>query len=53
MHNGVEKVLSNVKFIPELKRSLISLRALHELGYVIRLEASLVKVMKGSLLVMK
>ena len=53
MHNGVEKVLSNVRFIPELKRNLISLRALHELGYVIKLEASLVKVMRGSLLVMK
>ena len=35
MHNGVEKVLSNVRFIPELKRKLISLQALDELGYVI------------------
>ena len=35
MHNGVEKVLTNVRFIPKLKRNLISLGALDELGYVI------------------
>ena len=53
MHNGVKKVLSYVRFIPKLKRTLISLRALDELGYVIKLEVGLVKVMRGSLLEIK
>ena len=47
-HNGVEKVLTNVKFILELKRNLISLGALDELGYVIKMEVGIVKVMRDS-----
>ena len=53
LHNGLEKVMSNVRYIPELKRNLISLGVLDELGYTIKLEAGVIKIMKGSLLVMK
>ena len=53
MHNDVEKVLTNVTFILELKRNLISLGTLGELGYVIKVEAGTIKILKGLLLVMK
>ena len=53
LHNDVEKVLTNVRYIPELKRNLIFLGMLDELGYLIKVEAGTIKVLKGSLLVMK
>ena len=53
MYNGVEKVLENVRYILELKRNLISLIMLDELGYVIKAEAGTFKISKGSLIVMK
>ena len=53
MYNGVEKVLENVRYIPELKRNLISLGMLDELGYVIKAEIGMLKISKGSLIVMK
>ena len=49
MYNGVEKVQENVRYIPELKRNLISLIMLDELGYVIKVEAGTLKISKGSL----
>ena len=48
MHNEVEKVLINVRFIHELKRNLISLGMLDDLGYVIRVESRILKILKGS-----
>ena len=53
LHNALEKVMTNVRCIPELKRNLISLGVLDDLGYTVKLEASFIKIMKGSLLVMK
>ena len=53
MHNGVKKLIANVRFIPELKRNLISLGMLDKLRFAIKIEARTVKIMKGSLLVMK
>ena len=53
MYNGVEKVLERVRYIPKLKRNLISLGVLDELGYVIKAEAGVLKVSRGSLVVMK
>ena len=44
MHNEVEKVLINVRFIHELKRNLISLGMLDDLGYVIRVESRILKI---------
>ena len=53
LHNALEKVMTNVRCIPELKRNLISLGVLDDLGYTVKLEASFIKIMRGSLLVMK
>ena len=53
MPNKVERVLTNVRFIPELKRNLISLGMLDDLGYVIKVESRFFKILKGLLIVMK
>ena len=53
MYNRVERILTNVRYIPELKRNLISLGMLYELGLVVKLETGTLKIMKGSLIVMK
>ena len=53
IHNDVEKLLTNVRFILELKRNLIALGIFDELGYVIKVEVGTIKVLKGSLMVMK
>ena len=53
LHNDVENVLTSVRYIPELTRNLISLGMLNELGFMIKVEAGTIKVLKGSLLVMK
>ena len=45
MFNGAKKVLTQVIFIPELKRNLICLRMLDELEYLIKVESG--RVMKG------
>ena len=37
MYNGVEKLIANVRLIPELKRNLIALGMLDKLGYAIRI----------------
>lgn len=45
--------LTNVRHIPDLKRSLISLGTLEAAGFSLRGEDSILKVMKGSRVVMK
>ena len=47
MPNKVERVLTNVRFIPELKRNLISLGMLDDLGYVIKVESGFLKILRG------
>ena len=37
-HSGAERVLTNVRYFPELKRNLISLEMLDELGFLIKIE---------------
>lgn len=49
----MEKLLSEVKYIPELKINLIFLRMLDKAGYCIKTEFGLLKVTKGSQTVMK
>ena len=49
MFNGMEKVLKGVSYIPELKRNLISLGMIDELGYTIKVEGGDLKILKGSL----
>lgn len=53
MHDGVERVLSEVKYVPELKRNLISLGALDKSVLPFHAKDGTLKVSKGSLVVMK
>ncbi|KAL5563946.1 hypothetical protein UlMin_033693 [Ulmus minor] len=53
MHDGLVRTLGNVRHIPELKKNLISLGTLDSLGYGFSAKGGLLKVCKGSLIVMK
>lgn len=53
MHNGIIRELPNVRHVPELKRSLISLSILDEPGCTIRVKASVLKFFKGFMVLMK
>ncbi|GKB36949.1 retrovirus-related pol polyprotein from transposon TNT 1-94 [Tanacetum coccineum] len=52
MKDGSSFVLENVRYIPELKRNLISLGTLDREGYTVKLQNGRVKVIKGSLIVL-
>ncbi|KAL5557839.1 hypothetical protein UlMin_034050 [Ulmus minor] len=52
-HDGLERVLPDVRHVPELKRNLISLGMLDQHGFSWKGEKGLLKVSKGSLVVMK
>ncbi|GJW02681.1 retrovirus-related pol polyprotein from transposon TNT 1-94 [Tanacetum coccineum] len=52
MKDGSSFVLENVRYIPELKRNLISLGTLDREGYTVKLQNGRVKVIKGSLMVL-
>nr|GEV34387.1 tetratricopeptide-like helical [Tanacetum cinerariifolium] len=45
-------VLHNVRYIPELKRNLISLGTLEEKGYTVKLQSGKIKVINGSRVVL-
>ncbi|GKC89747.1 hypothetical protein Tco_1150396 [Tanacetum coccineum] len=48
LKDGSSFMLHNVKYIPELKRNLISLGTLEKEGYIIKLQSGKVKVINGS-----
>nr|GFD30204.1 zinc finger, CCHC-type [Tanacetum cinerariifolium] len=52
MKDGSSFVLENVRYIPELKRNLISLGTMDREGYTVKLQNERVKVIKGSLMVL-
>ncbi|KAF5775409.1 putative RNA-directed DNA polymerase [Helianthus annuus] len=52
MNNGTEVVLKNVRYIPSLKRSLLSLGTFERDGYHVLLKDGKAKVIKGSLVVL-
>ncbi|GJW05230.1 retrotransposon protein, putative, ty1-copia subclass [Tanacetum coccineum] len=52
MKDGSSFVLENVRYIPDLKRNLISLGTLDREGYTVKLQNGRVKVIKGSLMVL-
>ncbi|GKF14728.1 retrovirus-related pol polyprotein from transposon TNT 1-94 [Tanacetum coccineum] len=52
MKDGSSFMLENVRYIPELKRNLISLGTLYREGYTVKLQNGRVKVIKGSLMVL-
>ncbi|GJS07277.1 retrovirus-related pol polyprotein from transposon TNT 1-94 [Tanacetum coccineum] len=49
LKDGSSFVLHNVRYIPELKRNLISLGTLEKEGYTIKLQSGKVKVINGEL----
>ena len=53
MFNGVVRVLSNVRHVPDLRKNLISLGVLDDLGYSYSSNGGIMKITKGALMVMK
>ncbi|KAG8478507.1 hypothetical protein CXB51_028390 [Gossypium anomalum] len=53
MFDGIVRTLSDVQHVPELKRNLISLSTLDSKGYRYTAESGVLKISKGSLIVMK
>ena len=53
MFNGVVRELTQVRFVPELKRNLISIGILDQTGCVIKAEKGILRVIKGSMVIMK
>ncbi|KAG8472574.1 hypothetical protein CXB51_034372 [Gossypium anomalum] len=51
--DGVVRTLSDIRYVPELKRNLISLSTLDSKGYRYTAESGVLKISKGSLVVMK
>ena len=52
-YDGIERVLEDVRYIPELKRNLIPFGMLDKSGYTFKLEPNFLRVARGSLTVMK
>ncbi|KAG8472814.1 hypothetical protein CXB51_034622 [Gossypium anomalum] len=53
MFDGVVRTLSDIRYVPELKINLISLSTLDSKGYRYTAESGVLKISKGSLVVMK
>lgn len=53
MYDGMEWILNNVRYIPELKRNLISLGTLDSNGYSYKVIGGVLKVSRGYLCVLK
>ncbi|KAH9696615.1 hypothetical protein KPL71_023232 [Citrus sinensis] len=53
MFDGMIRELRDVRHVPDLKRNLISLGMLDKIGCLVELELGILKVLKGSMVVMK
>ena len=53
MFDGMIRELRDVRHVPDLKRNLISLGMLDKIGCLVKLESGTLKVLKGSMVVMK
>jgi len=53
IHHSIVRTLSNVRHVPDLKKNLISLGTLDSYGYKFLAEGGVLRVSKGSLVVMK
>ncbi|GKD86375.1 hypothetical protein Tco_1357529, partial [Tanacetum coccineum] len=47
LHDGSSFILEDVKYVPGLRRSLISLGTLEEEGYTVKIQMARIKVIKG------
>jgi len=53
MYNGMDKVLEDVRHVPELKRNLISLGTLDNDGCGYKCDQGSLEVYNGNMLIMK
>ena len=53
MHDGVVHTLTDVRHVPELKKNLISLGTLDDIGCKYTAEGGVLKVSRGAMIVMK
>lgn len=53
MFNGMDYLLIYMRYIPELKRNLISLGTLDRSGYGFSGKIGIIKISKGSMIVIK
>ena len=53
MVDGIIRELKEVRYVPQLKRNLISVGTLEALGLVISIRDGVLKMIKGSMVVMK
>ena len=53
MFDGVIRTITDVRYVPDLRRSLISVGALSRLGLKIVVEGEKMKISKGSMIVMR
>ena len=53
LENGSEKILQKVRYVPNLKQNLISLRVLDREGCSFKSQGGVLRVSRGSLLYMK
>lgn len=48
-----EILLQKVRYIPELRRNLLSIRMFDKLGYVIKVEHGILKISRGAMIIVK
>jgi hypothetical protein len=53
MHDGTDRILKNVQHVPDLKKNIISLVTLDSLGNEYSDESGVIRVKKGSLVVLQ
>ena len=53
MFDGVVRVLSNVRHVPNLRKNLISLEEFDDLGYLYSSKGGIMKITKGALIVIE
>uniref|UniRef100_A0A803NKV9 Integrase catalytic domain-containing protein n=1 Tax=Cannabis sativa TaxID=3483 RepID=A0A803NKV9_CANSA len=53
LHDGMERVLKDVRLVTDLKRNLISVRMLDDKGFLFKIENGAMKFCKGSMVVIR
>nr|TKS11520.1 hypothetical protein D5086_0000072530 [Populus alba] len=53
MHNGVVKTLTEVRYVPDLKKNLFSLGVLESSGYKIIMHGGVLRAIRGALVVLR
>jgi len=53
MEDGIVRELKEIRYVPQLRRNLISVGALKALGLVVSIRDGVLKMTKGSMVVMK